>query len=188
METAVPLPHRRSIRLKDFDYAQPCAWFLTICAHEKKCIFGTVARDEMKMNALGRTANQCWLEIPKHFVNVRLISHIVMPNHIHGLIVIDSRARHAVPLQGIGCAEAFQCPVVGSVPTIIRSFKSATSKRIHELLRNTEWQVWQRNYYESRIRNQREGRNAHRYILENPANWRHDRHNPLATDVEAFSL
>jgi putative transposase len=138
----------------------------------------------MRLNLLGRIANEYWLDILHHFPNIELLTHVVMPNRLHGLFVIHAkpRARHAVPLQTIGGpAEAYRRPVAGSVPTIVRSFKSAASKRIREILRWPDFETWQRNYYESRIRNAHEARNARRYILENPARWHTDRHNPEAT-------
>ena len=193
MEISNALPQRRSIRLKGFDYAQPGKWFVTICTHNKKCIFGRVVLDEMRLNLLGRIATEYWLDIPHHFPNIELLTHIVMPNHLHGLFVIHAkpRARHvadppwrAVPLQTIGGpAEAYRRPVAGSVPTIVRSFKSAASKRIREILRKPDFETWQRNYYESRIRNEHDARNAWRYILGNPARWHTDKHNPEGTNA-----
>ena len=184
MDEPIILPVRRSIRLKHFDYAQPGMWFVTVCSHGKKSIFGKIVLNQMKPNALGRIVSECWLDIPRHFPHVQTLAHVAMPNHFHGIFVIRPvpRARHAVPLQDDDMVvEMYQRPVAGSVPTIVRSFKSAVSKRIRQILRNPEFQPWQRNYYESRIRNEHEFRNARRYILENPAHWRRDSNNPETT-------
>jgi REP element-mobilizing transposase RayT len=82
-------PHmhnRQSNRLQDYDYSQAGLYFITICVHEKECIFGTIKNNMMELNEAGDFTNNCWLEIPLHFPNVELHNHIVMPNHIHGII------------------------------------------------------------------------------------------------------
>src|SRR3989339_72826 len=78
--------HRRSIRLKGYDYSQAGLYFITICVHEKKHLFGNIENGEMILNDAGKIANECWLEIPNHFPNAVLHEHIVMPNHVHGVI------------------------------------------------------------------------------------------------------
>ena len=90
--------HRRSIRLKGYDYSQAGLYFITICVQDRKCLFGEIAgvensepsnlqpHQEMILNDAGKIADECWLEIPKHFPNVILHEHIVMPNHVHGII------------------------------------------------------------------------------------------------------
>ena len=80
--------HRRSIRLRDYDYTQNGAYFVTICTHEKRCMFGRVVTDEMVINEWGRIVQSCWDETPAHFPMVELDAFVVMPNHVHGVIVI----------------------------------------------------------------------------------------------------
>jgi len=95
--------HRRSIRLKGYDYSQAGLYFITICTHNRKCLFGKIVGVEnslqkiesppkMILNDAGKIANECWLEIPKHFPNVVLHEHVVMPNHIHGIIELSDVA------------------------------------------------------------------------------------------------
>ena len=178
------LPDRRSIRLKNFDYAQPGAWFITICSYAKESIFGNIVGGQVRLSSIGRIVNESWLDIPCHFPNVELGAHVVMPNHFHALFAVHPRARHAVPLHGDGApSEIYQRPVVGSVPTIVRSFKAVVSKRVREMLKRPTFQVWQRNYYESRICNERDAQNALRYIRQNPARWRADKENPFAVET-----
>lgn len=81
--------HRRSIRLKNYDYSQPGGYFITICTYKRRCLFGKIVNGKMILNKFGKIAQQCWLEIPKHFPNVELDEFIVMPNHIHGIILIN---------------------------------------------------------------------------------------------------
>jgi len=78
--------HRRSIRLKGYDYSQAGLYFVTICCQKRACLFGEIINGEMVLNDAGKIANQCWLEIPNHFPDAKLLEHIIMPNHIHGII------------------------------------------------------------------------------------------------------
>ena len=126
----------------------------------------------MVVNEQGIVIRECWFSIPSHFSNVELDEFIIMPNHIHGVIIITTYvgARHAVPLQ----IEQFGKPVRGSIPTIVCSFKSAVTKQINELRQTPSIPVWQRNYYEHVIRNEIKLNNIREYIRDNPVNWQFD--------------
>jgi REP element-mobilizing transposase RayT len=104
---------------------------------------------------------------------------VVMPNHVHGILEIEERARRAVPLRDFHCPESLGHPVSRSIPTIIRSYKSAVTKLVRTTFHRPEYQVWQSNYYESVLRSPEECKNAERYILENPKMWHADFENPL---------
>lgn len=80
--------HRRSIRLRDYDYAQAGAYFVTICAQDRRCLFGEIVDGEMRLNAMGRIVAEQWDAIPRRFINVELDEFVVMPNHIHGIFLI----------------------------------------------------------------------------------------------------
>ena len=80
--------HRRSIRLKGYDYTQPGTYFITLCTKARQCIFGNVVKGEMRLNYLGHIAEQCWLAIPEHFPHVELDTFVLMPNHLHGILLI----------------------------------------------------------------------------------------------------
>jgi putative transposase len=178
-------PHHRSIRLPGYDYSQAGAYFVTIVAQDRRCLFGSVKDGEMELNSVGKMVEKVWLEIPEHFDGVNVGIFIVMPNHIHGIIEIDNEnrlsgveARHAVPLpQNIDNFEAFGKPVCGSIPTIIRSFKSEVTKRYHEMTNTKNTRLWQRNYYEHVIRNEMDYQTIYDYILTNPLNWEKDEEN-----------
>jgi len=134
----------------------------------------------MRVNAWGEIVQGCWHEIPMHFPYVELDAFVVMPNHVHSIIWIMG-ARHAVPPQphvNIPTAEQFGKPVPGSIPTIVRTFKSAVTKRIHETCAAFDTPLWQRNYYEHIIRNDRALEAIRQYIAENPLRWHLDRYNP----------
>ncbi|MBE0682357.1 MAG: transposase [Anaerolineales bacterium] len=145
------LHHRRSIRLKGYDYAQAGAYYVTIVAWRRDFLFGEVVNGEMILNEHGLIADGCWREIPKHFPHVELGAYVVMPNHVHAIIVINPMgenriatntsqsvgARHASPLRPRGASS-------GSLGAIVGSFKSAVTKRIGRELNETG--IWQRNY------------------------------------------
>ena len=88
MDTNRNRHHRHSLRLKDFDYSQTGAYFLTLCTQKRACLFGDVVDGEMRLNDAGRVVEQCWLEIPNHFPRLDLDAFVVMPNHVHGILVI----------------------------------------------------------------------------------------------------
>jgi len=168
--------HRRSIRLKGYDYAQPGAYFITICTQDRACLFGEVADGEMRLNEMGQVVCECWSAIPEHFSNGVLDAFVVMPNHVHGIVVI-------VDGRGTACrapTEQFGRPITGSVPTIIRSFKSAVTRRINALRGTPGAPVWQRNYFEHIIRNDESLNRIRQYITDNAARWAFDRENPTA--------
>jgi putative transposase len=172
------IPKRRSIRIPAFDYSQSGGYFVTICAFHKRCLFGEIENSCVRLNRLGDIATACWEEIPTHFPHITLADWVVMPNHLHGIVKIGERARRAVPLPNIHRPESFQRPVSGSIPTIIRSYKSAVTKRVRESLSQPDYQVWQSNYFEAILRSAKEFDAAVRYIRENPKTWQLDSDNP----------
>jgi putative transposase len=131
--------HRRSIRLPNYDYSQPGAYYVTIVAWHRECLFGEVVEGEMKLTKFGLVARQQWEKLPKRFPNIELGAFVIIPNHLHGIILImngrgtagnrnghDGESSRRAPTR-----EQFQKPVKGSVPTIVRSYKSAVSYRIN---------------------------------------------------------
>ena len=144
--------HRQSICLKGYDYSQAGAYFVTLCAWNKEYLFGEIVDGKMLLNEYGEIVMKCWEAIPIHFPHVETDKFIIMPNHVHGIVFMVG-ARHAVPLRTIG--EQFAKPVSGSLPTLIRSFKSAVTKSINTFRNTPGTPVWQRNYYEHIIRDDR---------------------------------
>ena len=184
-----PNKHRRkSIRVPGYDYSQSGAYFVTMVTYRRECMFGDVVDGEMRLNDFGKIAKGYWHEIPNHFPNVKLGTHMVMPNHVHGIIIIiDSHvgARHASPLHDDKTYPHGFKP--GSLGAIVGSYKSAVTKRINEIDNSPGAVEWQRNYYacpersrrEHIIQNDREWNNIHLYIESNPLNWATDEENPI---------
>ncbi len=186
------LHHRRSIRLKEYDYAQAGAYFITICTHQRENLFGEIVDGEIILNEFGQIAHEEWHKTALIRGEIDLDEFVIMPNHFHGIIwIVDGRgtARRApttrrAPTSALGESSAdftptheqFGKPVVGSIPTIVRAFKSAVSRRIN-LARCTPGNpVWQRNYWEHIIRDEKDLTNAQAYILNNPIQWENDRY------------
>jgi len=191
---ASPLHHRRSIRLKGYDYTRAGAYFVTICTKDRACLFGDVADGVMRLNQMGHIVRKCWLAIPDHVPHVLLDEFVVMPNHVHGIVVIVSTdtvgathaspPQHASPLQNDDTPTRPRGPQRQSVASIVGSFKSAATKRINEQRGTPGTPVWQRDYFEHIIRNDESLNRIREYILNNPLQWALDRENPLAQGAE----
>lgn len=189
---SVKIHNRRSIRLKGYDYTQPGAYFITLCAQDRIHLFGRIRNGEMKLNEFGKIVSGEWERTAEMRPNIRTADFVVMPNHIHGILVIaddddgdicrgtlqraptDKRAPTGKRAKTENI-EQFGKPVSNSVPTIIRGFKSATTKRINQLRNTPRLPVWQRNYYEHIIRNDTSYHQITEYIRLNPARWEEDR-------------
>jgi putative transposase len=174
--------HRRSIRLPGYDYTQAGAYFVTLVAWRRDCLFGEVVDGEMVVNDFGKIADECWRAIPEHFPRVELGAHIIMPNHAHGIILIkDDDPRTGVgATQCVAPTQTNQRPKGakrGSLGAIIGSYKSAVSYRLNKQFNAPG--IWQRNYYEHIIRNDREMDAIWQYIESNPATWADDDENPI---------
>jgi REP element-mobilizing transposase RayT len=167
--------HRRSIRLKEYDYTQPAAYYITLCTKTRQCLFGDVTKGEMRLNSLGYIAFSCWQAIPNHFPHVELDAFVIMPNHLHGILVISDTIVGATPASPL----RHPCgPTPKSVGAIVGSYKAAVSKRINSICNTESNSIWQRNYYEHINRDQESLHNIRQYIVENPRCWTEDPENP----------
>lgn len=140
--------NRKSIRLKDFDYSQNGTYYITICTKNRENLFGDIINDKMIFNKYGKIAENVWLEIPVHFPYVVLDEYIIMPNHIHGILIVDVGNRQMSVRNRHACS--LHQPQYKTIPVIIGSFKSAASKLIHN--EGFHDFKWQRSYYDHVIR------------------------------------
>lgn len=176
-------PYRRSIRLAGFDYADERAYFVTICAYGRERVFGEVVGEAVHLSAIGEMARDCWLLIPTHFPFVELDAFVIMPDHIHGIIILNHDAaskgevgaRHALPLPTEPCPRAaFGKPQPGSLGTIVGSFKSAVSKRANDSRGTPGAPLWQRGFYDHILRAEDDVNAIRAYLDTNPARWAGD--------------
>jgi putative transposase len=171
--------HRRSIRLRHFDYSQTGAYFVTICTWKRECVFGDISDGHAGvqssvplLNGYGEIVKSEWMKTAEIRTNVELDEFVVMPNHIHGILIINDDGRGT--LQRAPTYERFGKPVSNSLPTIVRLFKSTTTKQINKIRNTPGRPVWQRNYYERIIRDDDELYRVRQYTRENPLKWESD--------------
>jgi REP element-mobilizing transposase RayT len=161
--------HRRErLRLRDFDYASPGPYFVTICTRDRRAVFGDVVFSNggggaMALNALGRIAERCWLDLRTHYPTVELENFVVMPNHVHGIIVLK-------PGTGAGGR-------MWPLSEILRGYKTFSSRAIGAG-RPSDEPLWQRGFHDRIVRNEREPARIREYIDNNPLRWGLDRENP----------
>lgn len=175
--------HRRSIRIKEYDYTSPGAYFVTLVTYQRDCLFGEIRDAKMALNDFGSIADECWHAIPEHFPFVELGAYVIMPNHVHGIIVIhadDLASQHVGATQCVAptpITRRPKGPKPKSLGAIIGSFKSAVSYRINKEYNATG--IWQRNYYEHIIRDEKDLQRITDYIETNPLRWNDDDENPV---------
>jgi len=180
---------RRSLRLKGYDYTCAGAYFVTICAQDQACLFGNIVDGGMCLNDAGHMLARLWNDIPARFVDVEIDTFVVMPNHVHGIIVLPDAANAAAtrgattrvaPTEGNVGATLVVAPALGDV---VAAFKSVTTVHYIRGVKTMAWpafrrRLWQRNYYEHVVRDEKELDRIRQYIDENPARWAFDDENP----------
>ncbi len=178
--------HRRSIRLKGYDYSQPGAYFITLCIHDRWIrMFGDVNNGEMVLNDCGIIANEWMGKLSERFTDVMVDSYVIMPNHVHCIISIVTEsspgpivgAIHELPLRETDNESIRKNRRVMTIPKIIGYYRMNTGKRINAIRKISGNPVWQRNYWEHIIRDENEYFRIRQYIFENPLNWNLDKLN-----------
>jgi REP element-mobilizing transposase RayT len=144
----VRYPKRKHPRMKHYDYATPGYYFVTICTHDKMCLFGK----PQQLNSIGQKAKDALEEIPVHFLGVSIDKYVVMPNHIHAIIILTG---HTVDLS-----------------TIVGSYKAFVSKEVHKSFPDIT--VWQASFHDHVIRDQKGYEHIWTYIDTNPQQWEND--------------
>ena len=147
---------------------------MTVCAKDRVCLFGDVSDGCMRLNDWGRIVEDAWFDLPNHDANVELGAFVVMPNHVHGIVIIVGAGS-----VGAGSEPATK-KTTHALSEIVRGFKTFSARRINEHRRTPGIAVWQRNYYEHIVRGEESLRRIERYIVENPARWALNRENPAA--------
>ena len=177
-----------TIRLKNYDYSKSGAYFITIVTHNRQCIFGKISDGRMILNDGGKIAQQCWMDIPEHFPHAELDEFVIMPNHIHGIIILNEINNQTFvetnnysslqmqqiksPSQSSQQKSIFRSPSK-TIGSIVRGFKIGVTKWFRK--QTDIYTVWQQNYYEHIIRNDDELNRIRQYIIINPSKWTLDK-------------
>ena len=148
---------RRSIRLKGYDYSQAGAYFVTICINQRRSLFGNIQEGIMYPSPAGEMVQTVWDEIPTHYQGIDIDAFVLMANHIHGIIILEPNSSM-------------------KLPDVVHRFKSLTTARYRHGIYEKEWppfekRLWQRNYYEHIIRNEKSCDRLREYIRDNPILW-----------------
>ena len=180
--------HRRSIRLQGYDYSQTGIYFVTICTHKRQCLFGEIRDRKMILNQIGKVVTQECLKSAEIRQEVILDEWIIMPNHLHGIVAIDKKENFKgvdhfkgaslAPLQ-----ENRRKPK--SLSSFIGGFKSSVTKRIKTICEHSNPVIWQRNYYEIIVRDEKQLNQIRQYMINNPQTWDEDpeKNDNLSTEI-----
>jgi putative transposase len=189
----MPLNHRRSIRLKNYDYSKIGFYFVTICTKDHMHLLGEITDGKMSLSKSGEIVEKEWYKTGGIRPNINLHEFVIMPNHLHGIIEISGNtACRGTPQRahenGTGhcekmgtvprapTIEIFGKPSRDTIPTIIRSYKAIVTKQVRELENDACCSFWQRNYYEHIIRNEESYLKIAEYIRNNPEKWLEDKY------------
>jgi putative transposase len=171
------LPARRSPRLKDYDYSQDGAYFVTMCTQNRLTLFGEVGGETMQLNTWGQLVQLCWDNLSDHYPHIELDAFVVMPNHVHGIIVMNDLSG-SVMREGLrpSPTDTFEKPKLQRLTEIVRAFKSFSVRRINEGRNTPGTAIWQRSFHDHIIRSERELNILREYTYTNPAKWNADRY------------
>jgi REP element-mobilizing transposase RayT len=170
---------RRNIRLKGWDYSSEGVYFITICCKDRQPFFGKINDENVTLSEIGFISKQFWLEIPVHFPHIRLDEFVIMPNHIHGIIILDYSlvgTRHGMTLRyyhnSFKNFNQFSQPVKNSVSVIINQYKSSVTRWCNK--HNFNEFHWQSRFYEQILHNETAIDGIREYIYRNPKSWQDD--------------
>ncbi len=168
----------KSTRFPGWDYSSNGMYFVTICTKNKTHYFGNIVNGKMNLNKHGQIANQYWTDIPTHFSNVHLDAYIIMPNHIHGILIIHNvKRRDAINRVSTGGITKTNNPMLNkSISRIIRWYKGRVTFEINKTGNDTHF-AWQPRFHDHIIRNEHSLHHIRKYIQNNPTKWDRDEYN-----------
>ena len=193
---------RRSLRLKGHDYSQAGLYFVTICTHQRQCLFNKTSKDPARQNPAWLMIKSSWAELPARFSFIGLDDFVVMPNHLHGLLQVISEGKQEEKEQeekereGRTQGSPLQAQVTqhvhpvgtkaGSLGRVIQAFKSLTTYQYTTGVKSDGWlafdgKIWQRDYHDHIVRNEAALASIRHYIATNPCEWEQDDENPANT-------
>lgn len=170
--------HRRSIRIQGYDYSKTGIYFVTICTHQRQCLFGEIRNEKMILNQIGKIVTQEWLKSAEIRQEIVLDEWIIMPNHLHGIVGIDKKDDN--DFKGDNNKGASLAPLQKdkqkpkSLSSFVGGFKSSVTKIIKPICDHPNPVIWQRNYYENIVRDENQLNQIRQYIINNPQKWDED--------------
>ena len=174
--------HRRSIRLKDFDYSQTGVYFVTVCAYNRECLFGDIVNDEMILSEYGKIVDIEWKRSEKIRSEIKLDVYQIMPNHFHNIVWIFKNSFENVGANSRSPQPNDSLPKFRMKPkslsSLMAGFESSVTTKINRLRGTPGMPVLQRNYYDHIIRNDDDLNRIRQYIINNPRDWKSDNENP----------
>ena len=179
--TELPRPQRKSPRLQGYDYAQEGAYFVTICTYQRIHLFGDVVNGEMQFSDFGQIADSLWSTLPEHHPNVVLDAHVVMPNHMHGILFITNQQNSSQSSVGMRRASSTASQNrpnsirSRTLSAIIGAYKSAVTRTINQQMGILAPIIWQASFHDHIIRNEESLNHIREYVYNNPARWAEDR-------------
>jgi REP element-mobilizing transposase RayT len=177
------LPNRQSIRLKGYDYSQAGAYFVTITTHNRQFFLGEIRDGSFIPSQIGNLVTILWQNLPSHFP-IFLDEWIVMPNHLHGIIVFPNDGKKSEIQLSHKPISSHNGSQSDSLSAIIQNFKSLTTRKINAGIGLSGSILWQRNFYEHVIRNEADLERIREYILNNPLRWELDDENPVVPPIK----
>ncbi len=161
--------NRKLPRLKGYDYGTAGYYYLTLCTDDKRCLFGTICEGAISLNELGRMAKNELLKIEQHFPSVSIDQYVIMPNHLHVILVIDPTERSRPFPTNAGANEKFSNPTVS---TVVGLYKAGVTRLARE--RHPGIAIWQKSFYDHVIRDEKGYQKICEYIADNPLKWQED--------------
>jgi len=173
-----PKNKRRSIRLPEHDYSKQGLYFLTICVKDHLCLLGKIENGDCVLSQVGRIVKKNWMDIPNAFPRVILDDYVIMPNHIHGIIILAGHGRGLINQTPTGNDDKWilMKNPKQTLGKIVRHFKARSAKQAHDA--GGAIFKWQRNYWEHIIRNEKSYYKIKEYMHQNPLYWSQDEENP----------
>ncbi len=181
--------HRRTTRLQTWDYSWGWWYYITICTHNRTCLFGEVVGDEMRLNAFGEIVKEEWLKTVSIRPEVELDDYVIMPNHLHGIIILND-PNQPIPIAGTHGSASANDQHIGadrrlplrreprSLSSFVAGFKSAVTKRINMTRNAPHRPVWQSRFHDHIVRSDADLTRIRMYIANNPLHWSLDEENP----------
>jgi REP element-mobilizing transposase RayT len=176
--------NRKLNRLEGYNYSQNNYYFITICSKNREHWFGEIENNDIKINRYGEILNVCWLDLPNHYKNCFLDVSVIMPNHFHGIVIINNDHPVGTGLKPVPEMVGTVGTGLKPVPTetkkqhglseMVRALKTFSSRRINEISGNDGVFRWQRSFYDHIIRDGKSLENIRNYIIYNPQKWQED--------------